>query len=76
MNDGLRNGNRVENENRAPSDFRNEYVAHRELNYKKPVPYFDPALEVAYVYDGWIRDIISPDVFEEPPLNEFAGEGR
>jgi hypothetical protein len=52
--------------------FRNEYVAHHELSYRKPVPYLDRALEVAYVYDRWIREIISPDIFEEPPLEEFA----
>jgi hypothetical protein len=57
-------------------NFRNEYVAHRELAYNKPVPYLDRALEVAYVYDGWIRDIISPDVFEEPPLKESASKLR
>jgi len=55
-------------------DFRNEYVVHRELNYKKPIPYLDRALEVAFVYDRWIRDIISPDILEEPPLNESAAE--
>jgi hypothetical protein len=55
-------------------DFRNEYIAHRELNYNKHVPYLDRALEVAYVYDGWIRDIISPDILEEPPLKESAAE--
>ena len=55
-------------------NFRNEYVAHRELNYNKPVPYLDPSLEVAYVYDGWIRDIIYHDVLEEPPLKESGTE--
>ena len=55
-------------------DFRNEYVAHRELTYNKPVPNLDRALEVVYVYDGWIRDIISPDILEEPPLKESAAE--
>jgi hypothetical protein len=55
-------------------DFRNEYVAHRGLSYKKPVPYLDPARDVAYVYDRWIRDVISPDVLEEPPLREFVPE--
>lgn len=55
-------------------DFRNEYVAHRELTYNKPVPNLDRALEVAYVYDGWIRDIISPDILEEPPLKESLAE--
>jgi hypothetical protein len=55
-------------------NFRNEYVAHRELGYNKPIPYLDRALEVAYIYDEWIRDIISPDVFEEPPLKESVTE--
>lgn len=55
-------------------DFRNKYVAHRELNYKEPIPDFDQALEVAYVYDEWIRDVISPDILEEPPLKESAAE--
>ena len=55
-------------------DFRNEYVAHRELTYNKPVPNLDRALEVVYVYDGWIRDIISPDILEEPPLKESLAE--
>ena len=54
--------------------FRNEYVAHRELEYKKPVPTFDLALEVAYVYDSWIRDVIVPDIFDEPPLKKSAAE--
>jgi hypothetical protein len=55
-------------------NFRNEYIAHRELGYNKPIPYLDQALEVAYVYDDWIRDVISPDVFEEPPLKNSAAE--
>ncbi len=54
--------------------FRNEYVAHHELSYSKPVPYLDRALEVAYIYDRWIREIISPDVFEEPPLEKFVAQ--
>jgi hypothetical protein len=29
-------------------DFRSKYVAHRELNFAKPVPNFDTALKVAY----------------------------
>ena len=54
--------------------FRNKYVAHRELNYYIPVPLMDRALEVAYIYDGWIRSVISPDCFEEPPLKESIVE--
>lgn len=52
------------------NDFRGGYAAHRELNYSKPVPIFKTAEEVAYYYDTWIRELISPDIFEEPPLKE------
>ncbi|EFK06422.1 conserved hypothetical protein [delta proteobacterium NaphS2] len=51
--------------------FRNKYVAHRELNYDKPVPDFSNAITVALFYDQWIREIIAPDFLEEPPLEEF-----
>jgi hypothetical protein len=54
------------------TDFRNKYAAHRELDYEEPVPEFDSALKVAYYYDRWIREVISPDIFEEPPLERFA----
>lgn len=52
------------------NDFRGGYAAHRELNYSKPVPYFNIAESVAYFYDEWIRKLIYPDTFEEPPLQE------
>lgn len=52
------------------NDFRGGYAAHRELNYSKPVPQFKTAEEVAYFYDEWLRKVIEPDVFEEPPLKE------
>ena len=54
--------------------FRNEFIAHHELSYDKPVPHFDRALQVAYAYDEWIREVISPDIFEEPPLIEFTAQ--
>lgn len=51
--------------------FRNKYAAHRELEpYTDPVPNFDTALAVAY--DKWVRVIISPDSFDEPPVRHFA----
>ncbi|TAL33127.1 MAG: hypothetical protein EPN93_13900 [Spirochaetes bacterium] len=50
--------------------FRNNYAAHRELGFNKPVPFFDNTIKTAFFYDEWIRKIISPDVFEEPPLIE------
>jgi len=46
------------------------YAAHRELNYSKPVPEFKTAETVAYYYDEWIRKLINPDIFEEPPLKK------
>jgi len=54
--------------------FRNKYVAHRELKYGQPVPDFTQALKVAYVYDQWIRELISPDIFVEPPLKKTASK--
>jgi len=52
--------------------FRNEYAAHRSLHSTPPVPFLDCALEVAYSYDRWVREIISPDIFEEPLLKDSA----
>ena len=53
-------------------DFRNKYAVHRELEFRSPVPIFDIALAVAYYYDNWVRGIISPASFDEPPLELFA----
>jgi hypothetical protein len=55
---------------RDMNDFRGGYAAHRELDYSKPVPEFKTAEAVAYYYDEWIRELIYPDIFEEPPLKE------
>lgn len=52
--------------------FRNNYAAHRALNFVSPVPHFDAALKVAYYYDSWVRKVISPDTFAEPLLEAFA----
>jgi len=52
------------------NEFRGGYAAHRELNYSRPVPEFKTAEAVAYFYDEWIRKLIYPDIFEEPPLKE------
>lgn len=52
------------------NDFRGAYVAHQELNYSNSVPDFTTAQEVAFFYDKWIRSLIAPDVFDEPPLKE------
>jgi len=62
-------------------DFRDKYVAHREVNFKESVPNFDKALEVTFVFDDWVRDFIysinlrdnTITSFGEPPLRE-SGE--
>lgn len=57
---------------KSMTDFRNQYAAHRELEFSSPVPNFDTALAAAYHYDDWVRRVISPDTFAEPTLKSFA----
>ena len=54
------------------TNFRNQFAAHRDLQYSGPVPSFDTALKVTYFYDDWVREVIAPDSFEEPALLELA----
>jgi hypothetical protein len=56
------------------TDFRNQYVAHRELKFKKPVPSFDTAINVAFFYDKWIRKIIHPDILDIEGFEKYAEE--
>ena len=56
--------------------FRNRYFAHHEFGHFQPVPKLDRALEVAFDYDDWIRKVIFPDIFDEPPLRELVGQLR
>ncbi len=54
-------------------EFRDGYAAHRELSYSTtPIPNFKIAEEVAYFYDEWVRELIMPDIFEEPPLKDSS----
>ena len=56
--------------------FRDRYVAHRDKDFNEPVPDFTIAIQVAFIYDEWIREVIAPDVFDEPLLKYFAEELR
>ena len=56
------------------TQFRNKYVAHRELKYDRPVPDLSSAIKVALFYDRWIREVIAPDVLQDNPLEEFVAE--
>lgn len=60
--------------------FRNEYAAHRQIDSRQPVPILDTALKIAHFYDNWIREVIAPDVLEEPRLHiserEFTNNAK
>ena len=58
-------------------NFRDTYVAHYDItDPQEPVPYFLPALLVAYAYDDWVRELLLlgniPAEMESPPLIEYA----
>lgn len=57
-------------------DFRDKYVAHTEIGFIAPVPQLDVALNIAFVFDQWVRDVIAPDLLDERPLEELVGELR
>jgi hypothetical protein len=52
--------------------FRNEYIVHRELDYNKPVPYFQKAYNIVILFDKWIREKIKPDSMGFETLDKFA----
>jgi hypothetical protein len=54
--------------------FRDKYAAHREPGFNQPVPLFDRALEAAFCYEEWVREIIRPDVVDGPPLRQLVPE--
>jgi len=54
--------------------FRDKYAAHRELGFDRPVPRFDLALEAAFCYEEWVREVITPDVVDGRPLRHLISE--
>lgn len=56
------------------TDFRNKYAAHTEGGFSMPVPKLDLALDIALLFDRWVRVVISPDTLAERPLFELAPE--
>jgi len=52
-------------------DFRNKYIAHFDLYkpFNGPIPSFDPALQVVYAYDEWVRNLSKPSIWEQPKLS-------
>jgi hypothetical protein len=49
-------------------DFRDKYVAHLDLHrpFNKSIPCFDLALQVAYAYQEWARELIRPVLLNQP----------
>ncbi|OQA14937.1 MAG: hypothetical protein BWY62_00846 [Firmicutes bacterium ADurb.Bin356] len=51
--------------------FRDKFVAHSEISrFYNPVPTLDMALNAAFAYDRWTREIMAPDWNE----NELFGD--
>lgn len=51
-------------------EFRGKFVAHLDLcsPFIGPIPYFDPALRVAYAYHDWVKELIRPVYLSLPTL--------
>jgi hypothetical protein len=51
-------------------EFRHKYVAHVVVNkpFNEPVPRFEPALQVAYAYQEWARELVRPVLLNQPTL--------
>jgi hypothetical protein len=56
--------------------FRDKYVAHLDFRnpIADPVPEFDPALQVAYAYQEWVRDLIKPVDLNQQALSALYEE--
>ena len=56
--------------------FRNNYIAHRSLEFSQAVPSLKTAIKVTLFYDQWIRNLIAPHVFDQQSLNEWERRFR
>jgi hypothetical protein len=56
---------------KAMRAFRDKFVAHVDLDmpFRDPIPSFDPALQAAYAYHEWVRDLIQPVLLNQPTLS-------
>ena len=57
-------------------DFRDKYVAHFDIRkpFDEPVPLFDPALQVAYTYQEWVRELIRPALPNQSTLSSLYAQ--
>jgi len=51
--------------------FRDKYVVHTEIDFSEPVPNFTVALNIAYEYEIWVRDMLVPDFLDDQPLKIY-----
>jgi len=51
-------------------DFRNDFIAHRKLEFDQPTPFLDISFRVAVLFDLWVRKNIEPDYLNFPTLEE------
>jgi hypothetical protein len=60
-------------------DFRNTYVVHLDVLTPdfQPVPNFDPAIQTAFAYQEWMRELTRPVLLNQPALSaQYAGWER
>ena len=51
-------------------NYRNDFVAHRKLEFDQPTPFLDISYKVATLFDLWVRKNIYPDNLNFPTLEE------
>ena len=57
-------------------EFRNRYVAHRDLNNEVPVPILEIAYKMIILLELWVRKQIEPDYIDCPPLKQLSESYR
>lgn len=55
-------------------DFRNKFVAHSDIEYKKPVPYLKWAYKTAIIYDEWIRETLKHSIFDFESIEDMGSK--
>ena len=50
--------------------FRDKVVAHHDLGEFPRIYGLDKALQIAYIYDDWVRDLLKPDCIEIVALRD------
>jgi hypothetical protein len=59
----------IDNYVKSMIGFRNKYIAHRDMEYNKQIPYLDMAHEIVIKFDIWARELIKPDYIADDFLS-------